>query len=67
MIDLEMGWRQAAEVAAGLGIAAVVLEAVGKPRQAVGKPPQAVAEPRQAVTEPRQAVEKPPQAAMPVS
>jgi len=37
VINLELGWKQAAEVAAGLGVAAVALRAVGKPRLAAGK------------------------------
>jgi hypothetical protein len=38
MINLELDWRQAAEVAAGLGVAAVAFQAVGQRRLAAGKP-----------------------------
>jgi hypothetical protein len=46
MINLELDWRQAAEVAAGLGVAAVALRAVGKPRLAAGKAGLAAGKPR---------------------
>ncbi|HUB41700.1 MAG TPA: phosphatase PAP2 family protein [Streptosporangiaceae bacterium] len=38
MINLELDWRQATEVAAGLGVAAIALGAVGQRRLAAGKP-----------------------------
>jgi len=38
VINLELTWRQAAEVAAGLGVAAVALRAASRPRRTGGKP-----------------------------
>jgi hypothetical protein len=38
VINVELDWRQAAEVAAGVGIAAVALRAAGKRGLAAGKP-----------------------------
>ena len=38
VINLELDWRQAAEVAAGLGVTAVALQAAGQRRLAAGRP-----------------------------
>ena len=46
MINLELDWRQAAEVAAGTGIVAAALWSAGRPRLAAGRPRLAAGRPR---------------------
>jgi len=59
VINLELDWRDAAEVAAGLGIAAAALWAAGKPPSAAGNPQLAARTPQLAAGNPQLAAGRP--------